>query len=141
MRPHSQYVSAVRTRRVPERQLLPPKFPFIRLSFRCDAFSRKLHRHCPGNGTWEVEMKRTFESEGNAIVCLVALKNLFWCTHCERGLFFSPLSTASHVLNLPADLTSFLPACLPQLPPHARTRVMGIRVRCRVAESRVIASP
>ena len=88
---YSQYVIAVRSRKVPDRQLLPPNFSFICLSFRCDAFSRKLHRHCPGNGTWEVEIRRTLESEGDTIVCLVALKNLFWCTHCERGLFFSPL--------------------------------------------------
>ena len=73
MTPHTVSMLALSARAGYPRQLLPPNFPFIRLSFRCDAFSRKLHRHC-GNGTWEVEMKRTFESEDNAIVCLVALK-------------------------------------------------------------------
>ena len=46
---YSQYVQAVRSHRVPTRRLLPPNFPAIRLRFRCDAISYKLHNHCPGN--------------------------------------------------------------------------------------------
>jgi len=59
---YSQYVQAVSSSRVPTRRLLPPNFPVIRLRFRCDVFY-KLHHHCPGDGSWEVEMKRTFRSD------------------------------------------------------------------------------
>jgi len=86
---YGQYVIAVRSRRVPTRRLLPPEVPFIRLRFRCDAISRKLHHHCQVNGTWEVEMKRIFGSEIEAIRSLAVLENLFWCKHCRKGLFFS----------------------------------------------------
>jgi len=84
---YGQYVIAVRSRKVPPRRLLPPDFPLVRLRFRADAFSHKLHHHCPGKGTWEVEMKRTFETEIEAIISLTFLEKLFWCRHCRKGLF------------------------------------------------------
>jgi len=86
---YGQYVRAVVSRRVPTRRLLPPDFPFVRLGFRCDVFAHKLHHHCQGDGTWEVEMKRTFGSDIEAIRSLTVLENLFWCRYCKRGLFFS----------------------------------------------------
>ena len=73
---YSQYVQAVSSRRVPTRRLLPPNFPVIRLRFRCDV-SHKVHGHCQGNGTWEVEMKRTFRSDIEAIRSLAEIENLF----------------------------------------------------------------
>jgi len=95
---HGQYVIAVRSRRVPTRRLLPPDFPFVCLRFRCDAFSRKLHHYCQGNETWEVEMKRTFGSDLEAIRSLAVLKNLFWCRHCRKGLFLSTVCLQHPIL-------------------------------------------
>jgi len=85
---YSQYVQAVSSRRIPTRRLLPPNFPVFRLRFRCDVFSHKLHRHCQGNGTWEVEMKRTFRSDIEAIGSLKEIEILFCYRYCKRGLFF-----------------------------------------------------
>ena len=85
---YSQYVQAVGSRRVPTRRLHPPNFPVICLRFRCDVFSYKRHHNCPGDGTWEVEIKRTCRSDIDTIRYLAVLKNLFWCRYCKRGLFF-----------------------------------------------------
>jgi len=49
---YSQYVQAVGSRRVPFEDCSPPNFPVICLCFQSHVFSQKLHRHCPGNGTW-----------------------------------------------------------------------------------------
>ena len=84
---YSQYVQAVGSRRVPTQRLLPPYFPVIRLHFRCDVFSYKLH-HCQRDGTWVVEMKRTFRSDIETIRYLAVLENLFWSRYYKRGLFF-----------------------------------------------------
>ena len=84
---YSQYVQAVSSRRIPTRRLLPPNFTVIRLPFRCDV-SHKVHRHCQGNGTWKVEMKRIFRSDIEAIRSLTEIENLFLCRYCKRGLFF-----------------------------------------------------
>jgi len=64
---YQQYVVAANPYRVPRHQLLPPDFPNILIRFRCDYFPRKLHLQCPGNGTWEAEMGRTFNSQTDAI--------------------------------------------------------------------------
>jgi len=87
---YGQYVIAVRSRRLPPRRLLPPDFPSVRLCFRSDAFSHKLHHHCLGKGTWEVDMKQTFESEIEAIISLVKLETLFGCRHCKKVSSFLP---------------------------------------------------
>ena len=87
---YQQYAVATKSNKVPHQQLLPPDYPDVLVRFRCDVFARKLHHHCPGNGTWEVEMKRTFHSHADAIGSLSTLQTLFWCTHCNKGLFFSP---------------------------------------------------
>ena len=88
---YSQYVQAVSSRRVPTQRLFPPNFPVIRLRFRCDVFSHKLHHHCQGNGTGEVEMKWTFRSNIETIRYLAVLENLFWFRYCKRGLFYYPI--------------------------------------------------
>ena len=85
---YGQYVLAVRSHRVSARQLLPPGFPDIRLSFRCDIFAYKLHHHCPGRGAWKIQMEYTFGSESEAIRSIVRIENTYWCRHCRRGLFF-----------------------------------------------------
>lgn len=87
---YAQYIQAVRSYRVPTNQLLPPDFPNIRLHFRCNVFVYKLHKHCPGEGLWTVQMDYTFRSESEAVRSLVSkrFQNTYWCRHCRRGLFF-----------------------------------------------------
>jgi len=82
---------ALRSRRVPARQMLPPNFHHITLRFLCKFFKYKTHRHCPRPDVYcDVKMKRTFRSAFDAIQSLILLKELFWCAHCRKGLFFSP---------------------------------------------------
>jgi len=66
--------SSGRFAQVTTRRLLPPNFTVVRLRFRCDVFAHKLHHHCHGDGTWEVEMKRTFGSDTETIRSLTVLK-------------------------------------------------------------------
>jgi hypothetical protein len=94
---YSQYVQAVGSRRVPTRRLLSPTFPVIRLRLRCDVFY-KLHYNCPGDVTWEVEMKRTFRLDIKTIRYLAVFENLFCCRYCKRGLFFYPVCLRHPVL-------------------------------------------
>ena len=86
---YHDYVMAVRSRRVPTHQLLPPDFPDIRLIFRANTFAYKLHHHCPGRGAWSIQMRYTFVSETEAIRSLVRIANTYCCRHCWRGLFYS----------------------------------------------------
>jgi len=95
---YSQYVQAVSSRRVPTRKLLHPNFPVIRLRFRCDVSSYNLHHDCLGNGTWKVEMKRTFRSDIEAIRYLAVFENLFRCKYCKMGLFFYPICLRHPIL-------------------------------------------
>jgi hypothetical protein len=88
---YGQYVLAVRSKKTPIHQLLPPEFPNIRLVFQCTVFAYKLHLHCPGltqAEAWKTTMEHTFQSEGEAILSLTALERVYWCRHCKRGLFF-----------------------------------------------------
>ena len=70
-------------------QVLPPEFPVIRLFFRYDSFDRKLHRDCPGEGSWHARVSREFRSEQDAILALknTSQKHTFWCSFCDKGLF------------------------------------------------------
>ena len=44
---YEQYYMALRSRRVPPQQLLPPDYPHITLRFQCKNFMHKTHPHCP----------------------------------------------------------------------------------------------
>ena len=72
--------------------ILPPKFPVVRLLFRSSSvcFDRKFHRDSPGEGSWHAQASREFRSEEDAILSLkdIAQKNTFWCSFCDKGLFF-----------------------------------------------------
>jgi len=86
---YEQYYMALRSRRVPLPQLLPPDYPRITLQFRCRNFNYKTHPHCSRSSVyWDVKMKRTVLSDIDAIQSLIILKEPFWCAHCRRGLFF-----------------------------------------------------
>jgi len=86
---YEQYYMALRSRKVPHQQLLPPDYPHITVRFQCKNFMHKTHSHCPRPDVyWDVKMKRTFLSNIDAIQSLIMIKELFWCAHCRRGLFF-----------------------------------------------------
>ena len=93
---YSQYVYAVRSNRVPHDNLLPPETPTIRIWFRHDINSPfKYHRDCPGVGPWDSQSERIYVSDDEMIQDLITHKTIFWCHHCEQGLFF-PNSCPEH---------------------------------------------
>jgi len=72
------------------RNLLPPEFPSIHISFRYNSFDTKLHHNCPGEGLWPGQISRDFDLHVTAMETLADdnQNNTFWCSACERGLFF-----------------------------------------------------
>ena len=59
---YQQYVYAVRSDGVLIQNLLPPEYPSIRLWFRYQRnFEHKLHRDCPGLGSWHGELECDYE--------------------------------------------------------------------------------
>jgi len=92
-----QYVYAVKSKRVHFSQLLPPEYPSIRLWFRYDNFQHKLHRHCPGKGSWHAQFARDFMFASEAVSALAGeeQKFTFWCIFYSKGLFF-PKTCAEH---------------------------------------------
>jgi len=83
-------VDAVVSKRVPREQLLPHKFPSILISFSYNTFDAKFHPTYPGIRSWHGQISRTFELDSAAISALAddTQKNTFWCSACNRGLFF-----------------------------------------------------
>ena len=86
----NQYVSAVNSGRVPLEQLLPPGFPSILISSSYNALDAKFHHTCPGITSWRGQISRNFELNSDAISALADenKKTTFWCSACNRGLFF-----------------------------------------------------
>jgi hypothetical protein len=83
---HDQYIFAVRLKKTPVQQLLPPDFPTVQLLFKCRVLSYKLHLRCSDDErAWKALMEFTFESENQVINSLVSDKE-YWCRHCKRGL-------------------------------------------------------
>jgi hypothetical protein len=86
---YEQYVHVATSGRVPLHKLIPPEYPVIRIAFRADAFTYKLHHDCPGRGSWVTEMGRYFPCHVEAVRSLIHLPTMFWCRNCAKGLFFS----------------------------------------------------
>jgi len=86
----NQYVDAVLSQRVPRERLIPPGFPSLLFSFSYNTFDAKFHRTCPGIRSWHGQISSTFELDSDAISSLTdeTQKNTFWCSACNRGLFF-----------------------------------------------------
>ena len=87
---YEQYVYAIRcSNRVPQAKFLPPEAPVVRIWYRHDVNSPlKFHRDCPGDGSWASQTERTYKFAEEMIEDLITHKQLFWCHHCEKGLFF-----------------------------------------------------
>ena len=85
----NQYVDAV-VSGVYWQRLLPPGFPSIHISFTYNSFNAKFHPSCPGIRLWHGQISRTFDLDSDAILALAdeSQKNTFWCSACNRGLFF-----------------------------------------------------
>ena len=87
----NEYVYAVRSGRVDEERLLPPEFPCIRIRCASDtAHTTYHHLTCPGKGVRNNIMMTKFRSREAAVRTLSSWFHRFWCSHCCRGLFFSP---------------------------------------------------
>ena len=85
-----RYVYAVKSGLVPFENLLHPDFPIIQLVFYYDTFETKTHPDCPGGRSWNGTIHRDFEVISDAISALSDKnqKHTFWCSACDRGLFF-----------------------------------------------------
>jgi hypothetical protein len=85
---YAQYRYAVQSGRVDDLRLLPPEFPFIRIWCRFHTFENKHHDGCPGRGEWTTEMMAAFVNVEAAVQNLVNNERQYWCSHCDKGLFF-----------------------------------------------------
>ena len=87
---YSQYKFAVESGHVDDLRLLPPRFSSVEIRFRFRILKEKFHLHCPGRGEWNTRMEGVFGDMKSAVSLLVSKERLFWCKHCDRGLFFPP---------------------------------------------------
>jgi LSD1 subclass zinc finger protein len=69
-------------------RLLPPGYPTPTLSFRFETMNYRLHKHCPGKGSYVGTLRLTFHTIDDAVRDLVSCKDTHWCQHCGKGLFF-----------------------------------------------------
>ena len=90
---YDQYVYACLSNRVDPRRLIPPRFPELEFSFRCDlhSFDNKVHAHCPGWGRHAIKGSTVFFNPDLAIGELITHPNSYWCSHCRKPLFFPHL--------------------------------------------------
>jgi len=65
--------------------LLPPKFPEVRIWFRYDRpdFEQNFHRDCSGAEARHAELILTFSSVAVAIHNLGREEETYWCRHCS----------------------------------------------------------
>ena len=93
---YSQYRHAVDTNRVDIERLLPPTFPKAILQFRYRCCSgHPSHTLCSPNHPQLAAAARSFNSAEEAVAALYTLKNQFWCTVCNKPLFF-PIKCPVH---------------------------------------------
>jgi hypothetical protein len=86
---YEEYMSAVRSNLVTERwRLQPPEFPHVEVNFRFDRLPHLLHDHSPGRGATAGAFAYSFDSLDEAISEMVQCKDTFWCSFCEKPLFF-----------------------------------------------------
>ena len=88
---YDEYVYAVRSGEASVSQIGPPEYPEIRVwyqhDFLADSIAR-FHKHCPGAGPWGTFTCSEFTTSAEAIETLIIHRQHFWCTFCNRGLFF-----------------------------------------------------
>jgi hypothetical protein len=92
---YETYVYAVRSNRIDSLNLLPPEFPLVRGLFPYHYPDKRIQFVCPGRGLWNAYHETMFQTVDDAIHQLLVLKELFWCSHCGKPLFF-PCSCQEH---------------------------------------------
>ena len=86
----NHYRHAVEPNRVGIDQLLPSDFPYIDIQFRYRCCpSHPFHATCTPNFPWLVVATRKFDSAQQAVRSFYRFKGLYWCTVCNRPLFFA----------------------------------------------------
>ena len=87
---YEEYVYASLSNKVSSQKLLPPLFPKIEVSLRCDKhnFETKLHIHCPGPGSCRMKSSTVFESPDQAINELTKEQNFCWCSFVKNLFSF-----------------------------------------------------
>ena len=95
---YSQYRFACESGRVDIERLLPPDFPSITVlyNFSCCS-SRPAHATCSPVQSWIAAATGHFSSQMDAVSSIYAHKSHYWCTMCEKPLFFKnrlPLARA-----------------------------------------------
>jgi hypothetical protein len=89
---YQEYVYAVRSNLVTERwRLQPPNFTRVKVNFRFHRLPHLLHDHCPGRGATTGAFAYSLDSLDEAIAELVQGKETFWCSFCEKPVFFPPV--------------------------------------------------
>jgi hypothetical protein len=104
---YGQYVYAAHSTVVRYTQLLPPTYPNINLHCRFDTLTHRLYSKCPGRGSWNGCLYRTF-----SCVCVTHFRH---CTmmNTYTGVLIVEKASSSHspALILITDPTN-LPLCL-----------------------------
>jgi hypothetical protein len=85
---YAHYVYAAHSTLVGYSQLLPSTYPNITLHCRFEKLTHRLHSQCPGRGSWNGCLYRTFSCVGDALSALYRDENIYWCRYCRKGLFF-----------------------------------------------------
>jgi hypothetical protein len=86
---YREYVYAVRSNLVTDRwRLQPPEFPFVEVALRFHRLPQRFHEYCPRRGARAGAYAYSFDRSDEAIAELLARKNTFWCSFCEKPLSF-----------------------------------------------------
>ena len=86
---YSQYRAACGLGRVDIEQLIPPEFPDINLLYTfTDSPTRPSHTDCSPGRAWLCASHRTFGSREEAVATLCAERHIYWCSVCDKALFF-----------------------------------------------------
>jgi hypothetical protein len=102
---HSEFVHAVDSERARVERCLPPGFRTLTLRFTYQYCSH-LPFHPWYNPTlpWQAIVRRTFGSPEEAFSELYSRQDLYWCTWCEKPLFFLPNCRRGHNGGAALDL-------------------------------------
>jgi hypothetical protein len=102
---HSEFVHAIHSERAQVERCLPPGFPTLTLHFTYQYCSHlPFHPWCNPTLPWHATVRRTFDSPEEAFSELYSRRDLYWCTWCEKPLFFPTNCRGVHGVGAGLDL-------------------------------------